>query len=141
VVEITSVGPHEIRYEADAGFFHVTVNGSIEEAHANGIIDTLNKHVDVASTKDALFVTCDVRNAKNSNAKARNVYLTRLHCQTYAALSGANFAFRAVFNLLVRAVALRSPGKLVSTAVAGDEEARAWLAEHKGAYLGRHAKS
>ncbi|HVJ92558.1 MAG TPA: hypothetical protein VM580_22305 [Labilithrix sp.] len=139
-----SIGPHEISYEADTGFIVFSMHGALEARHAQELRKiTLEYETGYFPGKPG-FTLVDCRKATGVTGEARKVLAEQGKeepYESYLALYGGSFAFRAVINLVLKAVRLAGSAKLVAAAIGSEEEARTWLREQKRAWLARATAS
>jgi len=123
-----------VRYEADTGFLYVFhEQGPVDKAAALSIIEDFEKY---ARPNEPAFILTDQRNATTITADARKaIAALPLPRGAFFAGFGASFTVRVLNSLLARGLAFLSP--VVATYWSTEEEARAWLAEKRHAWLAR----
>jgi len=134
------IGAHELIFEDETGIIVFVQNGTLGGPEALDLVDSIAEHADRTSAK-AVFLMTDYRKSDGMTTEAREAMSTRWgkarDVHTYSALFGASFALRTIVNLVTRAAKMLSGGKLTSTAVATETEARAWLAEQQALFRAR----
>ncbi|HVJ88876.1 MAG TPA: STAS/SEC14 domain-containing protein [Labilithrix sp.] len=139
MTERKKFGPHQLWYEPDTGFICVVQVGTMGEEEARELVDFVLEQA-AQTPGEPTFTLTDNRRATGLTSGARKVMTTSRQADTfegYIAMFGTSFAMRAVTNLLFKAVAFAGVSKLTVNAFSTEAEARAWLTEHRLAYLAR----
>lgn len=124
-----AVGPHEVRYEPDTGFVFVRHEGVLEAADAPALLDACAKF---ARPGEPVFMLADDRRATGITPEARRILSSsgNVGDRLYLAIFGGNFAFRAIANLVFKAMTISSK-KMIAVMVSDEAEAREWLVKQQ----------
>ena len=135
----TTKSAHELRYEAETGFFVFVQRGAMSAEDAQKLLVTFR---DAARAGEATFTLSDARNAGSPTPEARKIVAEAASDlgESYLAAFGGTFATRVVQTMLFKAVSILSP-RYVMAVFADETEARAWLSDKRRAYLARTGKA
>jgi hypothetical protein len=134
-----------VRYEPETGFICVVYPpGRFEEDMARDVIANIMEHHRSECPGQPAFLLIDARYVTGISPEARKVVASARYedprnldeTKTYLANFGGSFAFRALANLVVKALMLVST-EMIATVEADEASARAWLSEQRRTYLAR----
>ena len=133
---IRQAGPHEITYDPATGLLHTRVRGELSGPDAAALIDFA---IERNPLGEPLLVIADFQNATGFTREARRVLGNGrlVSHELYGALVGGSFAFRAILNLVLKALSLATTATFVAASFADEAEARAWLTEQRRGRLAR----
>jgi hypothetical protein len=127
---------HKWQFEPETGFVCTALNGRVDEEDAKEFIARYKRDVPPG---EPCFMLADHRSAVQMTPGARRVFVSGWKPgDVYLAGFGMSFTFRAIANLLFKAMAIAMP-QFVATIVADEATARTWLTEKKRNYVPRRA--
>lgn len=130
--EDTMIGESVIRYEPDTGFIFVAQVGEVDAARAAELLEAVRQ---MRGSASAVYMITDGRRGTGINAEARKVFSRGepIPAHIYVAMFGATFGFRAIVNLVFKAISFISD-QVTPVMVANEAEAREWLTKKKAAH-------
>ncbi|HVJ93909.1 MAG TPA: STAS/SEC14 domain-containing protein [Labilithrix sp.] len=131
------IGEHSVCFESDTGFSVLRCRGKVDESEAIAINDAVIKnYLERVGRGQSFFCLVDVRHLTSVTPEARRAIANggRMGERACVAVVGGSFAIRVLLNLILKAMLLASD-QLVAVAVPEEDEARAWLAERRRAFL------
>jgi hypothetical protein len=135
-----TIGPHDIRYEAETGFIVFQTRGVVDSQHSKEILEFFSLCAQRSGVPP--FVLVDCRDATTVTAESRSIFsaseIMREGC--HCSMFGASFAFRTVITLFTKALTLTG-SDFITNSVADEPTAREWLADKRREYLARNAKT
>ncbi|HVJ92981.1 MAG TPA: hypothetical protein VM580_24435 [Labilithrix sp.] len=126
---------HAVRYEPDTGFLSYAFSGYVEESDILQMTEAMHKlEREHAPPDRPLFILVDHRKTTGVSSGARRASsLGRDERPVYVAMFGMSLALRTFLKIVLKGLQLVN-NTMTATAVATDEEARAWLSERRRAF-------
>lgn len=122
--DIIKIGKHTVRYEPETGFICVAHVGDMSFEDTMALKDAFER---LSQPGKPVFTIADATQATGTSPEARKAFTTGSEAKYYLASFGANFAYRAIMNLLFKAISLKMKN-FVTHAFGTEAEAREWLA-------------
>ena len=134
----------KVWFEEDTEFLCVVYPaGRLEGETARELMEKLIPY-QVGRGKEPSFILVDARHLTGISPEARKAFgearFSDARGLSYIATFGGSFAFRALANLVIKALMLVSK-QMVLTLEVDEAAARAWLAEHRRNYFAGKAKT
>ena len=132
-------GEHEVWFDSETGFGHLTFIGVLDEPELVQINEVFAGWQKKAGPGEPTFVMVDNRRSDGISRDGRKAMasMSRPDADVYCAIHGASFAVRVVLNLVFKATALTSKNATIVRYESSESEAREWLNSHQQAYLAR----